>query len=102
MAVINYFLTKVFGSENERTLKKIIPFVQQINSLEPEVEKLSDEQLRLKTQHFRDKIANGASLDDLLPEAFAVVREASRRTTGMRHFDSQLIGGIVLHQGKIS
>ncbi len=102
MAVLNYFLTKVFGSENERTLKKLIPIVQQISALEPEVEKLSDEQLRLKTQHFQEKLANGATLDDLLPEAFAVVREASKRTTGMRHFDVQLIGGIVLHQGKIA
>ena len=102
MAVLNYFLTKVFGSENERTLKKLIPLAQQISSLEPEVERLTDEQLRLKTQHFRDKLAHGSTLDDLLPEAFAVVREASKRTTGMRHFDSQLIGGIVLHQGKIS
>jgi preprotein translocase subunit SecA len=102
MAVLNYLLTRVFGSENERTLKKLIPMVQQISSLEPEVEKLSDEQLRLKTQQFREKLSQGASLDDLLPEAFAVVREASKRTTGMRHFDVQLIGGIVLHQGKIS
>jgi preprotein translocase subunit SecA len=102
MAVLNYVLTKVFGSENERTLKKIIPFAQQISSLEPEVEKLSDEQLRLKTQQFREKLDQGAELDDILPEAFAVVREASKRTTKMRHFDVQLIGGIVLHQGKIA
>ena len=102
MAVINYFLTKVFGSENERTLKKLLPLVQEISSMESEVEKLSDEQLRLKTQQFREKLSQGATLDDILPEAFAVVREASKRTTGMRHFDVQLIGGIVLHQGKIA
>jgi preprotein translocase subunit SecA len=102
MAVLNYFLTRVFGSENERTLKKLIPLVQQISSLESEVEKLSDDQLRLKTQQFREKLSQGLPLDDILPEAFAVVREASKRTTGMRHFDVQLIGGIVLHQGKIA
>ena len=102
MAVLNYFLTKVFGSENERTLKKLIPLMEQISALEPEVEKLSDEQLRLKTQQFQEKLAQGATTDDLLPEAFAVVREASKRTTRMRHFDSQLIGGIALHQGKIA
>src|SRR5258705_13779221 len=102
MAVLNYVLTKVFGSENERTLKKIIPLAQQISSLEPEVEKLSDEQLRLKTQQFREKLDQGAELDDILPEAFAVVREASKRTTKMRHFDVQMIGGLVLHQGKIA
>ena len=102
MAVLNYFLTKVFGSENERTLKKIVPLAQQISALEPEVETLSDEQLRLKTQHFQEKLAQGATEDDILPEAFAVVREASRRTTKMRHFDVQLIGGIVLHQGRIA
>ncbi|MCI0414176.1 preprotein translocase subunit SecA [bacterium] len=99
---MNYFLTKVFGSENERTLKKIVPLAQEISALEPEVEKLSDEQLRLKTQHFQEKLAQGATEDDILPEAFAVVREASKRTTKMRHFDVQLIGGIVLHQGKIA
>jgi preprotein translocase subunit SecA len=102
MAVLNYFLTKVFGSENERTLKKLIPLVEQMNALEPEVERLSDDQLRLKTQQFQDKLAQGATLDDIMPEAFAVVREASKRTTKMRHFDVQLIGGMVLHQGKIA
>jgi preprotein translocase subunit SecA len=102
MAVLNYFLTKVFGSENERTLKKIIPLAQHISSLEPEVERLSDEQLRLKTQQFQEKLAQGATEDDILPEAFAVVREASKRTTKMRHFDVQLIGGIVLHEGRIA
>src|SRR5262245_8626933 len=102
MAVLNYVLTKVFGSENERTLKKILPMIDEINALEPEVEKLSDEQLRLKTQQFREKLDQGAELDDILPEAFAVVREASRRTNKMRHFDVQLIGGLVLHQGKIA
>jgi len=102
MAVLNYVLTKVFGSENERTLKKIIPLAQHISSLEPTIEKLSDEQLQMKTPEFREKLSQGAELDDILPEAFAVVREASRRVTKMRHFDVQLIGGIVLHQGKIA
>ncbi len=102
MALLNYFLTKLIGSENERTLKKIVPIAQHISSLEPEVEKLSDVQLQMKTQQFQEKLSQGAEIDDLLPEAFAVVREASKRTTKMRHFDVQLIGGIVLHQGKIA
>jgi preprotein translocase subunit SecA len=102
MAVLNYFLTKVFGSENERILKKIFPVVEEINSFEPAIQALSDDQLRLKTQEFREKLSQGAELEDILPEAFAVVREASKRVTKMRHFDVQMIGGIILHQGKIA
>jgi preprotein translocase subunit SecA len=93
---------KLFGTANERTLKKITPFVAAINALEPRVQSLTDDQLRAKTAEFKEKLAQGASLEDILPEAFAVVREASVRTTKMRHFDVQLVGGVVLHQGKIA
>ncbi len=93
---------KLFGTDNDRTLKRISPLVSVINDLEPRVAPLTDDQLRAKTAEFKEKLSQGAPLDDILPEAFAVVREASRRTTKMRHFDVQLIGGVVLHQGKIS
>ena len=95
-------LKKLFGSANERELKRLAPLVDEINSFEPEITKLSDDQLRGKTAEFRQRLENGKELDDLLPEAFAVVREASARTLGMRPFDVQLIGGVVLHQGKIA
>ena len=95
-------LTKIFGSSNDRILKKLNKQVVQINQLEPELEALSDEQLQAKTAEFRQRIEEGASLDSLLVEAFAVVREASKRVFGMRHFDVQLLGGMVLHSGKIS
>ena len=100
--MIGKVLTKVFGTKHDREIKKIKPIVEQINSLEPQIEKLSDAELKAKTPYFKEKIAQGASLDDLLPEAFAVVRETSKRVLGMRHFDVQLIGGVVLHQGKIA
>jgi preprotein translocase subunit SecA len=93
---------RIFGDANERELKKLDPLVQRINSLEPAMKALSDEQLASRTVDFRTKITNGAPLDDLLPDAFATVREAAVRTMGMRHYDCQLIGGIVLHQGKIA
>ncbi len=96
------FLTKVFGSKNERELKQIQPLVEKINALEPEVQALHDEQLKARTAEFKQRLERGETLDDLLPEAFATVREASMRTLNMRHFDVQLIGGIVLHQGKIA
>ena len=96
------FLTKVFGSKNERELKLIQPLVEKINALEPEVQKLQDEQLKGRTVEFKQRLDRGETLDDLLPEAFATVREASMRTLNMRHFDVQLIGGIVLHQGRIA
>ncbi|MFH1154242.1 MAG: preprotein translocase subunit SecA [Pseudomonadota bacterium] len=95
-------LTKIFGSSNERAVKRIQPLVDSINSLEPDIKKLSDQEMALKTIVFRERIANGETLDDLLPEAFALVREASLRTLKMRHFDVQLIGGITLHQGMIA
>jgi len=96
------FLTKVFGSKNERELKKLQPIIEQINALETGLKVLSDDQLKDHTAKFKERLHNGEPLDDLLPEAFAVVREASRRTLNMRHFDMQLLGGIVLHQGKIA
>ncbi len=95
-------LKKIFGSRNERLLKQYRAVVSKINALEPAFEKLSDEQLRAKTDEFRTRLQQGETLDQLLPEAFAAVREASKRTLGMRHYDVQLIGGIALHQGKIA
>ena len=95
-------LKKIFGSHNERVVKSLWPIVDEINGLEPEIKKLSDDGLRGKTSEFRERLENGEELDDLLPEAFAIAREASVRALGMRPFDVQLIGGIVLHQGKIA
>ena len=115
--MIDKFLTKLFGSNNQRYLKSIQPIINQINELEPSVKKLSDEQLKARTFEFKERVARAVkdardpedlkrrervALDELLPEAFATVREASVRSTGMRHFDVQLIGGLVLHQGKIA
>ncbi len=114
---IDKFLTKVFGSSNQRFLKSIQPLVAKINSLEPSIQALSDDELRARTADFKERVQREVAdvtdkeerkrrervvLDEILPEAFAVVREASVRTTGMRHFDVQMIGGIVLHQGKIA
>lgn len=96
------FFTKIFGDPNAKILKGIAPVVAQINSFEPEILKLTWPELKNKTVAFRERLAKGETLDQILPEAFAVVREASRRLTGMRHFDVQLIGGIVLHRGQIS
>ena len=96
------FLSKLFGSSNQRKLKKYQPLVAEINALEPELEKLSDADLRARTERFRQEAADGKELDDLLVPAFATVREAAKRTLGQRHFDVQLIGGMVLHDGKIS
>ncbi len=93
---------KVFGTKNDREIKRFMPVVEEINGLEPEFEKLTDGELREKTDEFRRRLGDGETLDDLLPEAFAATREASRRTIGLRHFDAQLIGGMVLHQGKIA
>jgi preprotein translocase subunit SecA len=92
----------IFGETNEQQLRKLQPIVDEINRLEPEIQKLSDDQLRAKTDEFKDRLAHGETLDDILPEAFAVVRETARRTIGLRPFDVQLLGGIVIHQGKIA
>ncbi|MFN4119629.1 preprotein translocase subunit SecA [Acidovorax sp.] len=96
------FLTKLFGSRNDRLLKQYRKTVNRINAMEPDFEKLSDEQLKAKTQEFKDRVAKGESLDGILPEAFAVVREGSKRIMKMRHFDVQLLGGMALHFGKIA
>ena len=93
---------KIFGTRNERELKRIQAYVEKINQLEAEIQKLTDDQLKAKTPEFRERLSRGVSLDDLLPEAFAVTREVGKRVLGMRHFDVQMIGGIVLHEGKIA
>ena len=100
--MIGSLLKKIFGTANERELKRIQVYVDRINSFEGEISGLSDDALRAKTGEFRKRLEDGETLDDLLPESFAVVREASKRVLGMRHFDAQLIGGIVLHSGKIA
>jgi preprotein translocase subunit SecA len=100
--MISQFFKHIFGSKNERELKKIAPLVEEINRLEPSFQKLSDVELSAKTVEFKNRLAQGEPLDNLIPEAFAAVREASVRVLGMRHFDVQLIGGIVLHEGKIA
>src|SRR6266545_560347 len=100
--IVDTLLAKVIGTQNERDLKRLRPLVVEISAKEPEIETLSDDQLRGKTVEFRARLANGETLDDVLPEAFAVVREAGRRVLNMRHFDVQLIGGVVLHRGKIA
>ena len=96
------FLTKMFGSKNDRELNKLAPLVGQINNLEPSMEAMSDEELAAQTGIFKQRIEAGEALDDILPEAYATVREASKRVLEMRHFDVQIVGGIVLHQGKIT
>ena len=100
--MFNRLLTLIFGSRNDRLVAQLRKSVARINELEPGFEALSDDGLKAKTVEFRQRLADGATLDSLLPEAFAAVREASRRTLGLRHYDVQLIGGMVLHQGKIA
>ncbi|MCI5937320.1 MAG: preprotein translocase subunit SecA [Eubacterium sp.] len=95
-------LSKVFGTHSQREVKRILPIVDKIEALEPEIQKLTDEQLQAKTPEFKERLAKGETLDDILPEAYAVVREASKRTIGLRHFRVQLIGGVILHQGRIT
>ena len=100
--MISGLLKKIFGSRNDRLIRQYKSTVRKINALEPEMAALSDEALRGKTAEFRQRVADGETLDALLPEAFAVVREAGKRVHGMRHFDVQLVGGMVLHNGKIA
>lgn len=100
--MLNRILAKIFGTKNEREIKSILPIIDQINSLEPSLQGLSDDELRAKTVEFKDRVSKAESLDSLLPEAFAVCREAGKRALGMRHYDVQLIGGIMLHRGRIS
>ena len=95
-------LKKVFGSKNEREVKRMEPFVESINALESKMEALSDDELSGLTPEFQERVKGGESLDAILPEAFAAVREVSKRRLAMRHFDVQLVGGIVLHEGKIA
>src|SRR5579883_2123282 len=95
-------LAKVFGTKHDREIKRIRPMVAAINDLESQLRPLSDADLAAKTAEFKQRLANGASLDDILIEAFAVCREAGRRVLNMRHFDVQLIGGITLHRGRIA
>ena len=100
--MINILLNKIFGSKNEREIKRLRPLVAEIGTKEPALARLSDHDLRAKTEEFKKRLADGATLGDLLPDAFAVCREMAKRKLEMRHFDVQLIGGMVLHQGKIS
>src|SRR4051812_30098746 len=96
------FARRLFGSANDRYIKSLRPLVEQINELEPTLEALSDEALRARTAEFKQRLASGKELDDILVEAFATVREAAKRTLGQRHFDVQLVGGMVLHEGGIA
>ena len=100
--MLNALITKIFGSRNERLIKKMSGVIEEINGLEDSFQSLSDEELNAKTGAFRKRHQDGETLDELLPESFAVVREASVRTLGLRHFDVQMIGGLVLHRGLIS
>ena len=96
------FIEKLFGTHSERELKMIYPIVEKIEALRPKMIEMTDEQLRDNTRIFKERLSNGETLDDILPEAFATVREAARRTLNMEHYPVQLIGGIVLHQGRIA
>src|SRR5262245_32958423 len=100
--MINTILTKIIGTRNEREIKRIRPIVHRIGELEPQVRALDDAKLAAKTVEFKERLAQGQALDDRLPEAFAVTREAGRRVLNMRHFDVQLIGGMALHRGMIA
>ncbi|MFQ3676083.1 MAG: DEAD/DEAH box helicase, partial [Endomicrobiia bacterium] len=100
--MLKYILSKLFGSQNERIIKTIQPIIETINSFEEETAQLSNEQLKQKTQEFKHRLSEGETLDDILPEAYACVRESAKRTLKLRHFDVQLIGGTILHQGKIA
>ena len=100
--MIGNLVKKIFGTKNDREIKRILAIVDEINNLEPEMKKLGDEDLKAKTIEFRERLDKGETLDDILVEAFAVVREGSIRVLEMRHYDVQMIGGVVLHEGKIT
>ncbi|MDA1235694.1 MAG: preprotein translocase subunit SecA, partial [Acidobacteria bacterium] len=100
--MLDTVLAKVFGTANDREMKRLQPFVDEINELEPSISALTDEQLQAKTPELKARLEAGETLDDILPDAFAVCREAGKRVLKMRHYDVQLIGGVVLHQGKIA
>src|SRR5437870_116733 len=100
--MLDTLLKKFVGNSNDREVKKIQPLVQKVNDLEPRISSLTDEQLQSKTAEFKQRFENQETLEDLIPEAFAVVRESGKRVLNMRHFDVQLIGGVVLHQGRIA
>ncbi|MBA3061320.1 MAG: preprotein translocase subunit SecA, partial [Nitrospirae bacterium] len=100
--MVGGLLKKLFGTKNEREIKRLLPLVKHINSLEPQISSLSDSRLKDKTPEFKKRLELSETLDDILPEAFAVVREVSKRTLKMRHFDVQILGGIALHEGKIA
>src|SRR2546428_9154628 len=100
--MIDVVLRKIFGTKHERDVKRIMPTVVASNAFEPSVRALGDAELQAKTDEFRKRLEAGEPLDELLPEAFALCREAARGTVGMRHFDGQLVGGVVLHEGKIA
>ena len=100
--MLNFFTKKLFGSSNDRLLKKLIPIVESTNKLEKKYEKFNDDQLLKNTLEFKEKIKNGINIDDLIPESFANVREAAKRSLGQRHYDVQIMGGVVLHQGMIA
>ena len=93
---------KIFGTYSDRELKRVRPIADKVMALEPDMQKLTDAELKAKTPEFKERLKNGETLDDLLPEAFAVMREASMRVLGMKHFYVQVIGGIILHQGRIA
>ena len=95
-------VSKIFGTHSERELKRIEPIVNKIESLRPEMQSLTDEELRGKTEEFKKRLQNGETQDDLLPEAYAVVREGAKRSLNMEHYRVQLIGGIILHQGRVA
>ena len=95
-------ISKIFGTHSQHEVKRIIPIVNKIEALAPEFEKLTDDELKAKTPEFKERLEKGETLDDLLPEAYATVREAATRVLGMRHYRVQLIGGVILHQGRIT
>ena len=95
-------IEKIFGTHSENELKRVYPIVDEIEAMEPEMQALSDSELREKTREFKERLSEGETLDDILPEAFAVVREEAARTLGMKHYRVQLIGGMILHQGRIA